>query len=467
MADYAPPLDYTTPFANVPAPGDSFLKGVQGGIAVQQAQMAQAQRSWQFSRMQQMQRAAMTVAQNPTPENIAQLSIAFPEMSEQFKRSYDMYQPQQQRADLQQMTLVHSAAINGRPDIAVNLLNQRVDALENSGAPKQQVQAARAMAQWAQENPQQFAVGSGMLLASVMGPDKYAEAFKGQIEGETNQGKQPFTVAKEAADASKATTDAQYAGPKAIADISKINADIGNLAGRLALDRDTLMSNTQTKLRELQLQYGMPTPEQAKLINDSAMTAAAGEQSASRLTDLADRMEQVYRVPGFAGNAAEAWKRAFGGGDGVTALKQEYARIVNNQALSSIKEALGGRVTDVDMKVAMGVVPSPNDSVETVTSYLRGVAKLQMLDATRQQAQAEWLAQVGRQGTLGPAPKDISVMGTKVPAGTTFADFSRQLLQQKAEQITAQGAMARAQGRSYMRWAQPQGQTTGGATGSY
>jgi hypothetical protein len=85
------------------------------------------------------------------------------------------------------------------------------------------------------------------------------------------------------------------------------------------------------------------------------MQAAAGEQSASPPGGLANRMEQADRATGGGGKAAEAWKKATGGGDGVTALKQEYARIVNNQALGSIKEALGGRVTDVDMKVAMGV----------------------------------------------------------------------------------------------------------------
>src|SRR5205085_408581 len=147
-----------------------------------------------------------------------------------------------------------------------------------------------------------------------------------------------------------------------------------------------------------------------------------------------------------------------------TALKQEYARIVNNQALGGIKDALGGRVTDVDMKVAMGVVPDANASTETVTSYLRGVSKLQMLDAARQQAQAEWLSQAGHNAHLGPAKQDMTVMGTRVPAGTSFADFSRQFIQKKAEEITAQGALARAQGKGYMRWATPQ---TGGATGTW
>lgn len=467
MADFTPPQDYTSAFANVPSPIASFQQGLQSGFGMQQAQLQQGIQRYQFQRMQQMQQAAAQVAQNPTPENISQLSIAFPEMSEQFKRSYDMLQPQQQRADLQHMTEVHAAMQAGRPDIAAQLLNDRADALENSGSPTQMVQAARAAAQWAQTDPNTFKTASGVMLASITGPDKFASSFNDLATGTKTQQTTPAAVAQANADASTAITTAQNAPLKQQTDIAKTQADITNLAGRLQLDRDALMSQTQTKLRELQLQYGMPTPDQAKLINDSAMQAAAGEQSASRLNDLADRITQVDaagRAYGRASDWSEIGRQVFGNQDATSALKQEYARIVNNQALGAIKESLGGRVTDVDMKVAMGPVPSPSANPSVVTSYLRGVAKLQTLDAARQQAQAEWLAQVGRSGTLAGAPHDITVMGTKVPQGTTFADFSRQFLQQKAEQISAQSALARAQGRSYLRFTQPQG---GGSTGNY
>jgi hypothetical protein len=469
MPEYGP-LDYSSTFANVPNPQTSFLQGMEGGLGMQNAQLVQQQKQYQFQRMQQMQQASLDVAYNPTPEKISQLSIAFPEMSENFKRSYDMLQPQQQRADLQHMTEVHAAMQNGRPDIAATLLNDRATALENNGSPPQMVQAAKAAAQWASTDPNTFKAASGIMLASVMGPDKYGETFRAQTDAEKTQATTPAAVQEAQANAAIKTTEAAAAPQKVATDIANVNSQITQRAGQLALDRDKLLTEAQLKLKELGLQYGTPAPETAARINEAAVSAAAGEQSASRLLDLSDRMEQSDRATGMRGTAAESWKRAFGGGDGATALKQEYARIVNNQALAGTKEALGGRVTDVDMKAAMGVVPDANASTETVTSYLRGVAKLQQVDAARQQAQAEWLAQTGRNAHLGPAPHDLTVMGTQVPQGTTFADFSRQFLQQKAEQIAAQSALARAQGRSYLRFAQPQPDAqpqTGGATGSY
>jgi hypothetical protein len=434
MTDFTPPQDYSSAFANLPTPGQSFTQGVAQGVGIQQTALQQQVQQYQFARMRQMQQAAAQVAQNPTPENISQLSIAFPEMSEQFKRSYDMLQPQQQRNNVQHMSAVYAAMQSGRPDIASSLLNDYADSLKNSG---QDDSAARTMAQWATTDPNTFKAHVGILLAGVMGPDKFGETFNNLATGNKTE----------------ATTAPEVA--KTQADTDYLKAQSQNLAGRLQLDRDTLMTNTQTKLRELQLQYGMPPDDARKIINDSAMGAAAGEQSAARLNDLATRMEQASKATGFAGTAAEAYKSAFGVQDGVSALKQEYARIVNNQALAQIKDSLGGRVTDVDMKTAMSTVPSANASPELVASYLRGVAKLQILSAAQQEAQAEWLSQVGRAGHLGPAPHDITVMGTQVPAGTTFADFSRQLLQQKAKDIQAQSAVSAAQGKSYMRFAQP------------
>ncbi len=462
MADFTPPQDYSSPFANIPSPTAAFAQGAQAGFQTQQNLLQQQIQRYQFGRMQQMQQAAITVAQNPTPENISQLSIAFPEMSEQFKRSYDMLQPQQQRADLQHMSGVYAAVQNGRPDIAAQLLRDRAAALKNSGAQPALVDAANAMADWAEQHPDTFKTSAGVMLASIMGPDKFADAFKGITEAQTGQETMPAKVAEAAATASGKITEAQLAPQKIGTDIQNVQSQITQRAGQLQLDRDKLMSETQTKLREIQLQWGTPSPETASAINTSATDAAAGEQSANRLLDLANRFESTGRTVlggniGAVGGALEAAKQIFGTGNAVTALNQEYARLTNNQALASIKTALGGRVTDTDMKTAMGSVPPANASIETVTSYLRGVAKIQLVDAATQQAKAEWLAQTGRNAHLGPAPKDLVIMGTRVPQGTTFADFSRELITRKADEIAAQSALLRAAQRPYMRFATPGG----------
>lgn len=451
------PINYSGAFSPQD-PMQSFTQGLQAGANMQQVQLNQQQQQYQMQRARQMQSMAAQVAQNPTPQSIAQLSIAFPEMSEQFKRSFDILQPAQQQARLQTTVPVYAAIQSGRPDLASQMLQDHATALENSGNTAE-AQQTRAFADLIKNHPDQGGMTAGLLLASAMGPDKFAQTFKDVGAEQRAQGIYPSDLQTAQAKASEATTTALNAPQKQATDIANVQSQIQQRAGQLGLDRDKLMSDMQLKLRELGLQYGTPPDDTRKLINDSAMSAAAGEQSAARLNDLASRMDQVAaagRANGNFSTAAEAVRQATGTQDGVSALKQEYARIVNNQALAGIKESLGGRVTDVDMNMAMGSVPGPNASPEAVTSYLRGAAKLQQLDAARQQAQAEWLSQVGRAGHLGPTKQDITVMGTQVPAGTTFADFSRQFLQQKADQIAAQSALVRAQGKSYMRHAQPQ-----------
>lgn len=465
MPEFAP-IDYSSTFANVPDPTQAFTQGIQSGLMTQQGLLQQQMQRAQFGRMQQMQQATMQVAQNPTPTNIAQLALAFPEISEQTKRAFDMYQPAQQQAHLKALTPVYAAAQGGRPDVAAGLLDQQAQGFENSGM-QQDAQEARTMAQLLRTSPQHATLMLGTSLAGVLGPEKFGQTFKDLGSESREQGLLPAKLQEGQANADIKTAEAVGAPTKVAADIANTNSMIAQRAGQLALDRDKLQSETALKLRELNLQYGTPPDDTRKLINESATAGAAGEMSASRLNDLAQRLETAQRTTGGVGSTKELIKRAWGSGDAETALKQEYGRIVNNQALGQIKDALGGRVTDVDMKVALGTVPDANASPEVITSYLRGAAKLQQLSATMDNAKAEWLAQAGRAGHLGPLKQDITVLGTQVPAGTTFADWSRQFVQKKAEQLSAQSALAKVQSRSYMRWAdQGAGGQTPGSLGS-
>ncbi|MGE5623007.1 MAG: hypothetical protein ACM3WS_07630 [Bacillota bacterium] len=85
--------------------------------------------------------------------------------------------PVQQQADLNHMTQVYAAVQNGRPDLASQLLRDRATALMNSG-DTEKAQAAKTMADWVEQHPDSFKTASGIMLASVLGPDKFASAFQ-------------------------------------------------------------------------------------------------------------------------------------------------------------------------------------------------------------------------------------------------------------------------------------------------
>jgi hypothetical protein len=459
MADQ--PINYSL---QVQQPFQAAAQGAALGSAIRNDQFQQQQQGLQLqqqqlgmARMQAMQQAAAAVAQNPTPTSIAQLSVAFPEMAKQFQDSAAVLAPEQQRQRIQQATPVYAAMVSGRPDIASSILNQQADAMQNAG-DIEGAQHARVMAQWATTHPDSFKMSAGMMLSSAMGPDKFADTFKAVS---------PAGIQNQQAGADKATAEATVAQdtiPEQEVAAGLKNADTRSLiaqrAGELALNQDKLTTETQTKLRELELQYGTPDAEGRKLVNDAATNAAAQEQSAARLNDLAGRVQQADYNTGGAGKLGEVWKAAtnglphFDGQDAITALKQEIARTVNSTAVEQLRSQLGGggRFTDTDMKVALSNVPNENSDPKLVASYFRGMAKLQNLAAAQENAKAEWLSQARH---LGKAPRDIQVMGTTVPAGTTFADFSRQFIQQKAVAMQAQQGLAAVQGRSYMRFANP------------
>lgn len=455
------PINYQL---QVQQPFQAAVQGYQAGAAIQQNQFLQNQQQqqqilqmqqqrMQMQRTQSLNQAAAAVAQNPTPQGIAQLSVAFPEMSENFKRSYDMLTPVQQQNKLNLGTQAYAAILSGQPEVAVDVLNREAEAQENAG-DHQNAAATRTLANVVAAHPENAKLTLGLNLSAIMGPDKFADTFK-------SVGPQALQAAQAGAD--RASTEAAVSAataPDQVRAAALKNADTQNQidtrSGQLALDQDKLATDTQTKLTELNMQYGLPDGETRKTINDAATESASADQMASRYNDLAARVDQAagQLKTGALGATSDAWNKAFGTSNGTTALKQEIARTSSSAAVEQLRSQLGGggKFTDTDMKVALGNAPSENSDPALISAYFRGQAKLQQLASANAQARAEWLSQVKH---LGKAPKDLNVMGTQVPAGTTFSDFARQFIQAKAAGIAQQSGLTQVQGRSYMRFSNP------------
>jgi hypothetical protein len=202
------------------------------------------------------------VAQNPTPENISQLSIAFPEMSEQFKRSYDMLQPAQQRAKLQFGTQVYAAMQSDRPDIAAQLLNDRATALENSGGNPQEIAARQAMAELGDHAPGDcFKLSSGVMLARHHGPGQVRRGVQGHHRGADRRKKS----GRQGGGGRRQGQRGDHHGAERTGEAgppTSRRCTRRRQPGRPPAARSRQADvETQTKLRELNLQYGTPAPE--------------------------------------------------------------------------------------------------------------------------------------------------------------------------------------------------------------
>jgi hypothetical protein len=386
------------------------------------------------------------------------MTLAIPGMREQFKQAHDIATSAQQQANLQHVGEVASALTIGKPDVAIQLLTDRANALRNSGAPDTEVKAALAMADTVKEHPE-FAAGLAQArLMATPGGDKVWTNIQGLA-------KLPGEVRKGTAEANQATFEANntparlglensYKG----AQIRDLDSNIATRAGQLNLDHDKFRSETEMKLWELRQKMDPklnPSPEAVKLINDSAIASTAAEQSANQMEDLAGRLEKEGGGYGAASGGLEWLKKATGNQDAMTQLRQEYTRMRSSQVSKMLPP---GSASDKDIALAMAGFPPDTADSGTMASFMRGMAKINQLVAVSESAKSEWVNSVGH---LGKPNADITIDGVKVAAGTTFPDFARKYVAAKVDQRAALAAQAQVQTRDYMRHGAPAAPTAG------
>lgn len=441
------PADYNI---DVQSPFLAAVQGYQAGAGIRNDMAQQAQLEQQRQQQLQMQQdlAALAGNSNASSRDYAAMTLKYPQLREQFKQGWDMLNSDQQRSALSQMSQVYAATLSGRPDLAEQLLRESAAAKRNSGlAPE-----ARAMESWAdlvKSAPDQAKNIIGLRLASVMDPDKFAATYTQLGDEGRKAALAPSELAKSDAEARIKQVEAANAPTKVALDNSNVRSQIDERAARLSLDRDRLTSDVQLKLHELGQKANTLDDGAKKIVNDSTVAAVAADQSASQTLDLADRFESLGGGNGGFATTAEAWAKLTGRQDAMTAARQEYTRLRSSQVSKMLPP---GPASDKDIQLALEGFPPANADSKYIASFLRGMAKLQQYDAVSNSAKAEWVNAVGH---LGKPKSDIEIDGVKVPAGSTFVDFSREFMSRKADELAAAHAVKQVQSRPYMRFAQP------------
>ena len=444
------PINYSVDVKN---PFASALGGIESGLAMAGAIDKVKQQDFALQQQQQMQTDLSALAANPTPQGIVQASIKYPQLSEHFKRANDILAPQLQQATISRLAPVYFAAQSGNTDVAQQKLLEHATALENSGMT-QDAKEARDMAELIRMSPGSATTMLGGYLSAAMGPEKFLSTFSGlaKLPGEVRKGEAEAT--KAAWEAKDTPQRLELANLQTAANIRNLDSQISERSQRLGLDRDKAQSDVDLRLLELNQKGGKLDDSAIKIVNESTVSAVTAKQASGQMMDLANRLGNTDKWGGAAGNAAEWWKNALGSQDAVTSVKNEYVRLRNSQAIKSLPP---GPATDKDIAMAMKGFPSENAPPQELASFLRGMAKLQDYTASMESAKAEWVNAVGH---LGKPRQDIEVDGIKVPAGSTFTDFANQYMGALASKRETQSAQQNVQGRSYMRFAQPQ-PTTG------
>ena len=438
------PINYAGTFANQPALGDQFLQGLQVTQAMQaQAEakrQAEAQARAKAEQEAAMQADIMDVYNRGAPaEAIARLTVKYPHLSKQYKDTHEMKSKDEQVARVAIAAQVDSALQAGKVDIAKQLIDQRIEAAENSGN-QQEAQAWKATRQVMDTDPVAAKIMAGSYRASV---DKdYAENLAKVGQEQRNQALFPDLKRKGTAEAAKAESEAttqaaiaQNAPQAERAKVAyqqmqskKISAEIDNLSSRLALDRDKLDFEVQSSLDKLS---GNPlSGDAAKIVNESVMQAGKLKTQASQAKSLADKFEKEGGGFGLGSTIAEKFAQFTGSQDTATALRQEFERVSASNVISLLPP---GPATDKDIAIIRAGFPPATADAKTIADFLRSMARVQEYEALSKDAQASW---VDMNGSLGTARKGIEVNGIRVPAGTRYQDFAqtyikRQELSQK------------------------------------
>ncbi|WP_294328294.1 hypothetical protein [uncultured Sphingomonas sp.] len=374
-------------------------------------------------RAEQRDLALQRFQAQPTHQGALSLITSFPEMREPITAAWKLRDDAMNKSDLRYLSETRSLLMGGRVDDAITRAEQRIDLDRNAG---EDVTDDEAMVKLMRGNPSLAAVQMTGLIGAIVGPEKLADTVAKLNEDERAGALFPVQRRRAVAEASKAETEATYA-PQIIqsnlmndeANRRNVDSQITTRAAQVEIARDTLTTNVELKLQEMEAAGARPDPGSVQIMNTAVVSGASNAALAQQTRTLADDFSASPARGGAFSDLAEFSKRTFGVQDGVSTLRGRYQQLINNAAIKSLPP---GPASDKDIKLAREGFPSPTAPREYIVSWLRGMAKMQDIAAANDNARAEWIA---GNGNLGTAKRDLTVNGVQIPKGTTFGAYQQ------------------------------------------
>ena len=295
-----------------------------------------------------------------------------------------------------------------------------------------------------QESMRKQELAAPALRKAIADADKsVADATTAQATATNAADKAKADAQKAAADAQQAQVKAQYAEKVELANLEKTGWDVKDLKSkindrsvRLGLEQQTTIANVAEKMATIQNKLNEIPADSRKLINEAATLAATSKQSANQMNDLAKRIEDLGGY-GAAARLGEFAKKSIGAEGYETGLRQEYTRLRNQAGIKSLPPGLA---TDKDIALALKGFPEDTSNSKSIASFLRGMAKLQEIDAASNNAKTDWLTQ--NNGALTRAGKTFIAGDYTVKPGETFNDFNARVVSDVSKRYRSPDQMA-------------------------
>lgn len=276
------PINYAGTFANTPSPANAMMAGIKDGIGLRQVEAERNAMEVKRAQEAAMRADLAALSQNPTTDAIGKLSIKYPQLSEQFKRSFDMLEPKQKQVRIDHAAQVYAALHGDKPDIARDVLTKQAAALRNSG-DEAGAKGAETMAKMIEQDPDFAKTSAGLILSSAMGADKFGTTFATLGDESRKTAMAPAELAKARADAKKAGADATVAEGTIPAMIQKPVEENLSAATKRRVDE----FNAQINAADSETKRGNLVLERDKFILDQSMKGTEKGDAAQAQVDSA------------------------------------------------------------------------------------------------------------------------------------------------------------------------------------
>jgi hypothetical protein len=401
---------------------------------------------------------------NPTQKAWSSLIARYPGQQKAFESARQGFGEDQIRNEFNEGMGISAAFENKKYDVVRSMLQKSIDARKNSGQPADIYQQALDALDSGNIKGAQAGVNMALSLvdpvkfkqivdsqgAAAAAPSALTEAVAKADEAvakattaQATATNEPERAAAEAAlakaQADKAKVDARFADQTAraslalnTAQINNINSEISTRAKKSNLDAQIMQATVAEKLSSIQKNVNELPTDARKLINESAVAAAASKQSADQYNDLAKRLDVAGGGFGVATSFADYLRKATGSQNALTELRSEYIRVRNSAAIKALPP---GVATDKDIQLALKGIPPENANAKTMANFLRGMGKLQDIEASVANAKTDWLS--NNKGLLTRAGGTFIAGDYAVKPGETFNDFSQRIVGDVAKRYRA------------------------------
>lgn len=301
---------------DVKSPFESAIQGIGLGTAIDEARIKREEDVRKREAQAAMQADFNALAANPNPsgKDYAAMIAKYPQLSEHFKRGFDIIEAGKKDALISHSAQVYSALNAGKPEIAKEVLGERITALKNSGN-EAEAKNSELLLKLIEANPESAKVSAGLMLSSVMGQDKFASTFSALgeegrkaaiFDPEMTKKKEIAELEKTAAQIGLDKASANKAiieGRKLSAETSKILMETDQLKKTGGLDPSKKFEQEEKLRKEYQARIGNFTAmKQHQATIDASAADASGAGDIALVTSFMKMLDpgSVVRETEFA-----------------------------------------------------------------------------------------------------------------------------------------------------------------------